>query len=185
MTVLVLLLALILIVGLAGAALLWRLLRTRPSLEGPQVALEALASKRSAVETYQPMSRLFAEEDFAFVSAPPRTRPGAAKRLRRQRGKILRLYLRELRSDFEHLYTVCRLLAPQSSDPNFAPLITQQALAFYGLWMVLQVRCSLGWFLHVRVDTVDLVSSFERLRQAAQATLQAMTPQPALAGGAA
>ena len=183
MMTLMLLLGVILGVGLAAALTMWRLLRPHTAVGMPPAELEALAAGRSVLESYQPMSRLFAEEDFAFVAAHPGASRREGQQLRRRRRRILRLYLRDVRRDFERLYAFCRLLAPKSQDPGFASLITQQALAFYGLWMVLQVRCSLGWFLHVRVDTVDLVGALDRLREAARATALALAPRPALAAG--
>ncbi|HYM13608.1 MAG TPA: hypothetical protein VEU62_22900 [Bryobacterales bacterium] len=177
-----LLLGFVLAVALGAVATLRRLHRV--AQEGITAAVEAqiLSPTRSALETYQPMGRLFAEGDVRFLN---RSRPDLVKRLRRQRQQVLRLYLRELRADFERVYAFCRSLAPRSADPNFAALITQQAFSFYGLFLILHVRCTLGWFLHVRIDTMDLVGAFDRLRQAAQATLAAMTPQPAMAGSPA
>lgn len=182
MMTLLLLLGFVVAVVLAGVVTLWRLHRVTHEGITPAVEAQILSPSRSVLETYQPMGRLFAEEDFRFLSG---SRPDLVKRLRRQRRQVLRLYLRELRADFERVYAFCRSLAPKSTDPNFAALITQQALSFYGLFLVLHVRCTLGWFMHVRIDTVDLVGAFDRLRQAAQATLLAMTPQPALAGSTA
>ena len=178
MTMFLLLLGFVAAIGLGVSLTLRRLYR--PSIQGVP-SVEELTT-RPPRETYRPMSRLFAEEDFAFLSGQG---PGIIKRLRRQRREVLRLYLRELRADFQRLYALCRILAPKSQDPNFAPLITQQALSFYGLFLILQVRCALGWYLHVRVDTVDLVTAFDRLAQAARATLPALMPQSSFATGAA
>lgn len=182
MMTLLLLLSFVLAAGLGAAVVLRWLQGVGPEGITPGLETRILSPTRSVLETYQPMNRLFAEEDFQFLS---RSRPDLVKRLRRQRQQVLRLYLRELRVDFARVYAFCRRLAPKSADPNFAGAITQQALSFYGLFLILHVRCTLGWFLHVRVDTVDLVGAFDRLRQAAQATLSAMAPQPAMAGSPA
>lgn len=182
MMTLLLLLGFVVAVVLGAVVTLWRLHRVTQGGITPAVEAQILSPSRSALEIYQPMGRLFAEEDFRFLRG---SRPDLVKRLRRQRRQVLRLYLRELRADFERVYAFCRRLAPKSTDPNFAALITQQALSFYGLFLVLHMRCTLGWFLHVRIDTVDLVGAFDRLRQVAQATLLPMTPQPALAGSPA
>ncbi len=180
MTTLLGVLILIAVVAVGGGLTLRRLSRTRlPADLGPA---EILSAGRSVGEIYQPMSRLFAEEDFAFLSNAP---PGLRKRLRQERRQTLRLYLRQLRGDFERVYAFCRLLARDCTDPNFAPLITQQAMSFYGLLFVMQMRCSMGWFLHVRVDAVDLVGSLDRLWQAAQAAASSMVPQQALAASLA
>ncbi len=175
MIALLLLLAFVLAVATGVGLTLRRLYGARSEGISPALKAALSAPARSALETYQPMSRLFAEEDFRFLSG---LAPALVKRLRRQRRHVMRLYLRELQADFERIYAFCRALAPRSQDPSFATLITKQALSFYGLFVVLQMRCGLGWFLPVRVDTGDLVDAFDRLHQAAQAALQAMASQP-------
>ncbi len=183
MTILLLLLGFIAAVDAGTAIALWRLYRTGPEGQAPPALVsEILHPRRSALEVYQPMSRLFAEDDFALVG---RLKPDLQKRLRRQRQHVLRLYLREIRIGFARLHTLCRILAPRSHDPNFAARVTQQALTFYGLFLVLEFRCALGWFLHVRVDTVDLIAALSQLRQAAQSVLADMNSGAALAGSPA
>jgi hypothetical protein len=177
MTTLLFLLAVVIAAAAGLSAVLWRLLRSSAALPDPVPAAQDFAIGRSRLDAYRPMNRLFSKEDFAFATAYSGAGAGLSKRLRRQRSRILRLYLQDLRRDFSRLYAFCRLLAPKSPDPQFASLVTQQALTFYGLWLVLQLRCSLGWFLYVRVDTADLVGSLERLREAAKATMDALTPQ--------
>ncbi|HZS50480.1 MAG TPA: hypothetical protein VFA54_06460 [Bryobacterales bacterium] len=183
MTILLLLLGFIAAAAGGTGIALWRLYRTGPEAQSiPALVSEISNPRRSALEVYQPMSRLFAEDDFALVG---RLKPDLLKRLRRQRQRVLRLYLREIRIGFGRLHTLCRILAPRSHDPNFAARITQQALTFYGLFLILEFRCALGWFLHVRVDTVDLVGALAQLRQAAQSVLADMNSGTALAGSPA
>jgi hypothetical protein len=178
MTIVLLLLSFVLVVGAGVGITLWRLLRSNGPEALPSGWRERMASTRSALVTYQPMSRLFAEEDFDFLAGQRGFQPGLEKKLRRQRRRVLRLYLRELRLEFRGVYALCRMLVPHSANPDFAAWITRQAAAFYGLLLVLHLRCTLGWFLHVRVDTTDLVTAFDRLREAARAGLPSWTLQP-------
>jgi len=173
MTTLVLLLTLVMAIGVGVAVMLNRLLRAGSSRPLAESAI--VATVGSGLQTYQPMNRLFAEEDFHFLAGLPQGE-GLRTQLRRQRQRVLRLYLRELRADFERLYGWCRQLAPRSQDPNFATLITQQAAAFYGLLLVVHVRSTLGWFLPVRVDAGELVRVFDQLRQAARVSLPVAQP---------
>ncbi|MBI3665619.1 MAG: hypothetical protein HY236_05230 [Acidobacteria bacterium] len=184
MTTLMLLLGAVLALGVGVGLTLRRLYRPAASPGVASAHELTLALTCSPQETYRPMSRLFAEQDFAFLAGQPGSGTGLVKRLRRQRRGALRLYLREMRADFQRLYALCRLLARNSKDPSFATLVTQQALSFYSLFLILQLRCALGWFLHVRVDTVDLVTAFDRLAQAARASLP-LAPESSLAVGAA
>ena len=160
----------------AFGIVLRRLYWLGPAGLSPALESEILTPTRSAAESYRPMTRLFAEQDFAFLTA---FGPQMLQRLLRERRRVLRLYLSELRADFERIYALCRMLAPRSSNPHFAARITQQAFSFYGLLLIVEMRCALGWVLPVRVDTVELVNAVDRLRQAAQASL---APQPVPAG---
>lgn len=180
MTTLWLLLSLVAAIAVGFGIVLRRLHRTPVGTLFPDfeddVDNGVLSPGRFSPETYRPMSRLFAGEDFTFLAG---SAPQMVPRLRRCRRRVLRLYLRELRADFARVYAICRMLAPTSSDPHFATRITQQALSFYGLLLIVEMRCALGWFLPVRVDTAELVNAFDVLRQAAQASL---APQPVPAG---
>ena len=95
MTTLFLLLGFLVAVGAGLGLTLRHLFRVRPEGILANPAGDLLTG--SALETYQPMSRLFAEEDFTFVSGLD---PGLRKRLRRSRRQVMRSYLRELRVDF-------------------------------------------------------------------------------------
>src|SRR5437867_941518 len=132
MTTVMLLIGFVLVMT-AGGVVLGRLLRQGSPAAASASECELLASTGSRAETYRPMSRLFAEEDFAFLASSAPSRRELQKRLRYQRSQVLRLYLRELRLEFQRVYAICRLLAAQSQDPNFASLITRQVAAFYGL----------------------------------------------------
>jgi hypothetical protein len=180
MTTLLLLSGFVLALGAGLAGTLRKLLYPRPENFPPDFDVQLL--RRSAAESYQPMSRLFAEEDFVFLS---RLQPRLLSRLRQQRRRVMREYLRELRAEFERIYAFCRALALKSGAPNFAGQITQAAFSFYGLLLILHMRCAFGWFLHVRVDTADLISAFDRLREAAQTALPALEPRAVMAGGPA
>ena len=182
MTILSLLLLFVAAVAVGLGAALWRIFRPGPQTLSPEFLAVLLQPRRSVLDVYRPMNRLFADEDFRFISS---VQPQMLRRLRRQRARVLRLYLRDLQAAFARVHALCRSLAPKSQDPNFAVLTSRQALTFYSLLAVLRLRCALGWYLHVRVDTVDLVHALDRLTQAAQATLASLAPQTALMGSPA
>jgi len=151
--------------------LLWRLSRRAAAPDCFEEERDSAELAGLALEAFQPMSRLFAEEDFAFLAARDPQHPRLWKALRRHRRRVLRLFLQELRSEFQRVYEVCRHLAPASPDPSFGPLITRQAAAFYALFLLVDLRCALGWFLPLRVDPTGLLAPLGRLRGAAQACL--------------
>jgi hypothetical protein len=183
MTTLAMLLGLVGLIGF-GVAVVLRELRGASGDRDWQ-AVEGRLLSPAHSEIYGPMGRLFSDEDFIFLRSQPGFQRGLEDRLRHQRRHALRCYLRELRADFRQLYGLCRFRARTSGDPDFATLITQQALIFYGLFLALQVRCYLGWLFHARVDANELVSAFDRLLQVARASIGAMTQQVSLSAGAA
>src|SRR5579862_7271657 len=63
---------------------------------------------------YQPMERLLAEEDFLFLASQPGYTPEIGAKLRRERRRIFRLYLRELAHDFLHLHAEARRMVADS-----------------------------------------------------------------------
>lgn len=165
-------LAVVLALGAILGLTLWRLLRPAGSDLHSAPLDEILAPRRGAREIYRPMTRLFAEEDFALVSALAR-RPGLAKRLRRHRVRVLSLYLKQLRGDFQRVYALARLLAPHSLDPDFATQTLLQGLRFATLFLALQVCCALGWPAPLRIETAGLVTALDRLREGARLSLLA------------
>lgn len=177
MTTLWMLLALVLALGAGLGMILRRILRPAASDPNSTLPGELLSPSRCARKTYQPMNRLMAEADFAFVASQAGCNPDLVTRLRRQRVRVLRLYLKQLRGDFERVYRLARRLAPGSLDPEFASRITLQALRFQALWMGLQARCALGWFVPLRVETATLVSALEHLREVARVSVLAAQPQ--------
>ncbi len=182
MTILLLLLGLVAAMGAGVVLTLWRLTRSGPRRLDWSRDSELLLSTGSALETYQPMSRLFAEEDLEFLATQVGFRPALEKRLRRQRKQVFRLYLREVRADFARIYALARAIIPLSQNPAFAGLVTRQAASFYVLLAIIRLRCMLGWYRHVSVETIDLVTAFERLREAARASAAVLTAVPVRAG---
>ena len=172
MTTLSMILAVVLALGAILGLTLWRLLRPAGSDLHSAPLDEILAPRRGARGIYRPMTRLFAEEDFALVSALAR-RPGLARQLRRHRVRVLSLYLKQLRSDFQRVYALARLLAPHSQDPDFATQIMLQGLRFGMLFLALRVSCALGWPAPLRIETAGLVTALDSLREGARLSLLA------------
>ena len=173
MTVVVLILGLIL---LGGAGMAWELLRlnrAQPEKMDPNDWASPLRE-----ESYRPMIRLFASDDFALMT----DRPDLAEKLTLARKHAMRLFLEQLRQDFMRAWTVCRLLTPVSDDPNFALSLLKQLVVFHGLFVVTQARCLWGFRAPLEVDVAPLVDSFAQLRRGAGELLQAADP---LAAGAA
>jgi hypothetical protein len=85
-----------------------------------------------SVARYRPMERLLAEEDFDFLASQRGYAPSIARRLRSERRKIFREYLRCLWRDFGRLEAAVRLLMVNSSEdrPELAQALLRQRLLF-------------------------------------------------------
>src|SRR5579862_6149188 len=92
------------IVGLV-AIVAARLLRSRPD-NGANLGGDEFSLAR-----YEPIVRLVGEEDLEFLARQPGCRPEILAKLRRERRKILRMYLRELAADFRSLHRQARWMA--------------------------------------------------------------------------
>ncbi len=158
---------------------LWReFRRTRSASQGSFDPNEILLAP-PAREAYRPVGRLFASGDFEFLTRQG-SRPEIAKRLRRARWQVLRLYLRDLQADFRRVYRIAGVLAAKSQDPAFGALVTRQAVRFYRELSILHICCFLGWPARIQTDVLGLVEALDRLREAARASLVATAPRPDL-----
>lgn len=181
MTTLLFLLGALSVTGIVVTALLWRQL-FRPGPAPADSPWDLSDPERRAGAVYRPMNRLLAEADFRFLQGQAQLRPDLVRRLRQTRVATLRLYLREMRADFDRIHTLCRALAPHSADPSFAPRIMKETLWFYGQFGVLYAASFLPWYFDAQVHGAKLVDALARLEQLAGASLSTWTPQPNLAG---
>ncbi len=164
MTTLLLLLGAVGVSGIAVSTLLWRQLFRRAAAADASGGLFAPARRAAA---YRPMNRLLAEEDFCFLRGLAQLRPGLVRRLRQTRVAVLRLYLWEMRADFDRLHALCRALATQSTDPNLGALMTKEVLRFYGQFGLLYAASFLPWYFDSRLRAMKLAEALARLEQSA------------------
>ena len=120
---------------------------------------------------YRPMARLFAQQDLVFVSSR-RARRGTLRRLRRERCKVMALYLSQMRRDFHRVWSLCRLLAPISHNPELSVLLIRQFVVFHALCLVLRLRCLAGWYGYAEFELSRLVGALNHLRLCADGALR-------------
>jgi len=128
-------------------------------------------------DRYRPMTRLLDQEDFDFLAAQPGFRPEIARKLRSQRRRVMRLYLRALSKDFNQLHARARRLvaaAPEEHHSLVGVLIRQRA-TFFRVRSMVEMRLALDWLLPGSVDIRPLLGALEKL----QAELQMPAPTPA------
>jgi hypothetical protein len=119
-----------------------------------------------SVERYRPMMRLLDERDLEFLRSQPGFRPPMEAKLRAQRSRVFRGYLRNLSADFRRVCMAVKVLMLQSKRdrPDLAAvLVRQQALFALGIAMV-EARLFLYRWGLCTVDVRALVKTFDVMR---------------------
>ncbi len=132
-------------------------------------------------DRYRYLSRLFAPEDFDFLAG---VRGGQVllSRLRRERRRLLRLLLADLRRDFEALLAVGSLLSlsPTAKDDGYAELLARQSLRFYALYYFLSMISLWPGPWPLGYDHAVLWQQIKALRASTQFVMRALTPDDLL-----
>ena len=68
-----------------------------------------------SVSSYQPMQRLFCEEDFSFLSRQPGFDLDLYRKFRRERLRIFRQYMNRLIGDYNRLHAAARMILAATS----------------------------------------------------------------------
>ena len=119
-----------------------------------------------SLERYQPMGRLMAEEDLAFLKSQPGYRAEMGERWKRERRQIFRLYLAELKADFRTLHSQARELVAGSGADSAALLevLMKQQVTFLMATTALEFRLALQWIGIGKVDITPLIELVEAMR---------------------
>jgi len=116
---------------------------------------------------YQPMARLLAnDEDLNFLRLQPGYRPEIGVRWERERRRIFRCYLSELKTDFRHLHAQARELVADSeaASADLVEILMKQQITFMRATMALECRLLLqrvGW---AKPDIAPLLQLIEAMR---------------------
>ncbi len=160
----------------AMAAAVWalnrRVLGRLPTLEQFDRYVEI-----SGPERYGYLSRLFAPGDSRFLES---ARGGRAllPRLQRERRRLLRLLLDDLRLDFEALLALGSMLSvlPTAKDDGYAALLARQSLRFYAFYGLLHLASFWPAVWPARFDPAPLWQQIKALRHATSTLMRALTP---------
>jgi hypothetical protein len=134
----------------------------------------------SLVARYRPMLRLLEQDDLEFLSSQPGFLPAMARRLRRQRARIFRSYLRSLTADFQRTCDAVKIILVRSGcdRPDLATKLLRAQIEFaLGLLSVYfkLILYRLGW---AQVDVTFLVTLFNGM----QMELRSLVPESLAAG---
>jgi hypothetical protein len=117
-----------------------------------------------SIAKYGPMQRLLSEDDLVFLSRQPGFRPEMATRLRQERLRVFRIYLRSLRRDFDRLYFAAKeavLNSPEGVDLCGA-LARHRAIFLYAMACV-RMRLVLYRFGWSGVDVSTLLGTMDEI----------------------
>lgn len=166
-------------VATAAAAFLWvfrRLAGPRrdPALEGDWLA-------HFSPDKYRPMARLLDDADFTFLAAHPAYSPRMARRLRAERRRVFRGYLRSLERDFGRISGAIQLLMLHSEidRPDLATMLVRQRVRFAYFILTLQVRLALDAVGLRGVNVRPLLGALDALRGELQQLVPVAVPSAA------
>lgn len=148
------------LLALAFGLLMRRIVSWKGTPGGPVGDLEGFS-----LERYQPMERLLDGADEEFLSAQRGLSGNVARQLRRDRRRVFRAYLRNMRRDFGRIHGALREIMVHSTEdrPDLAAALLRQRWAFS--MALAEVECRLA--LHalgigtIRID--GLVSALDSL----------------------
>ena len=148
------------------AGLLWVL--TRMILRRRQSAATQDSDEAAgfSLDRYQPMGHLMAEEDLVFLRSQPGYRAEMGARWKRERRRIFRLYLAELKADFRRLHTHARELVASSEADSAAlvEVLVKQQFTFMMATTALEFRLALQRIGVGHVDITPLIELVEAMR---------------------
>jgi hypothetical protein len=111
---------------------------------------------------------LFEDRDYF----PVQQLPGGAASGPKDRGRLMRMYLKRLRGDFLTAWVVCRLLAPVSQEPDPMRKLFRYWLSFHWLFVRVWVTTYAGQSAQAAGQVHRLAAVFGDLRQWASALRQ-------------
>jgi hypothetical protein len=119
-----------------------------------------------SIDKYRPMLRLLSERDFEYLALQNGFTPELARRLRSERCKIFRAYLRNLISDFNRLHSAAREMVAQAAEDRSALASALVSYQVTFLSSVFAVYCRLTLYVLGigRVDVRKLLNTLEAFR---------------------
>jgi hypothetical protein len=160
-----LLIAATFVTGLALALALFLLLR-KMAFHAGTLPVTAEWIDELSIERYRPMMRLLDGTDVAFLRTQPGFTPRMAAKLRQERCRIFRGYLRCLDSDFSQVCFATKLVMLQSKHdrPDLAAALIRHQVMFALGMMLVYFRLALYRWGICGVDVASLVNIFDVMR---------------------
>jgi len=112
------------------------------------------------------MASLLAGDDLVFLQAQPGYRAEMGARWKRERRRLFRLYLGELKSDFRRLHEQARELVAQSGaeSAELVEVLMKQQVMFLRATTALEIRLALQSMGIGKVDVAPFMRLIEAMR---------------------
>lgn len=119
-----------------------------------------------SVERYRPMLRLLDDAELRLLRSQPGATPKLVARIRRERCRIVRGYLRSINADFTRVSFALKLLMTQASvdRPDLASLLIRTQASFAARMLLVRLQLILYSAGIGKVDARALLQAFERVR---------------------
>ena len=142
------------------AVVLVRLMMYRAAVSDP-AAVEGFSMAR-----YEIMARLASPEDLVFLSAQPGYRPETGARLRRERRRIFRMYLRALALDFRALHAAARKLVADAPErhADLVGILIRCQFHFWWRMSIVELRLLLPATRLPKLKITALLQPMESIR---------------------
>lgn len=119
-----------------------------------------------SIAKYRPMLRLLDEAEFRYLSSQPGCSDQLIRRMRIERRRIFRSYLKSLVRDFNRLHVAGRMVLVYSGSdrPEFASALLRTRLQFSLAVVAVECRLALHAIGLANVDVSPLLGSMESMR---------------------
>ncbi|HUS08563.1 MAG TPA: hypothetical protein VMZ52_19820 [Bryobacteraceae bacterium] len=119
-----------------------------------------------SVARYRPMLRLLREDDYEFLGRQRGLDPAVARKLRAERRKIFRSYLRSMVRDFHRLHLAAKMMVVygHTDRSDLASQLLGQRIRFQGCIALLQMRLALHTAGIGTANAQGLLDSLEQFR---------------------
>ncbi len=119
-----------------------------------------------SIDKYRPMLRLLAHDDYDFLAVQAGQNMSTIRKLRRERRRIFRAYLRSLTADFQRLHLAGKMLLVYATEerPDLASNLFRQRITFTLALLRIHLRLLLHTIGLSNVDARPVLGCVESLR---------------------
>jgi hypothetical protein len=117
-------------------------------------------------DRYRPMERLLLPEDLRFLESQPGYTAEIGAEWKRGRRKVFRMYLDELKRDFQRLHATARAMVAESGveSSDMVGLLIRQQFSFWRAIAMVEIRFAFSGTGFPRIDVRPVVELLNAMR---------------------